>query len=150
MNKKFRQEQILKLIRAQDIHTQEKLARRLRRLGIETTQVTLSRDLRELGLAKTAAGYRQMQQPAPPPEEARHNQLRRVAGEFLRDVRQAQNLLILKTDPGNAQPLAVALDTEGWPDVVGTVAGDDTILVIAPNSRKAVTIREKLLELIKS
>lgn len=148
MNKKFRQEQILKLIKGQHIHTQEELARGLRRLGIRTTQVTLSRDIHELGLAKTASGYRQMVEPVPPPEEVRHSQLRRAAGEFLRDVRQAQNLLILKTDPGSAQPLAVALDAEAWPEVVGTVAGDDTVLVIASDTRKAIVVKEKLLELI--
>ena len=148
MNKKFRQEQILKLIRSQEIHTQEDLARSLRRLSVRTTQVTLSRDIHELGLAKTPAGYRQIGEPEPPPEEQRLNQLRRLAGEFLRDVRQAQNLLVLKTDPGNAQALAVTLDAEGWPEVLGTVAGDDTILVITPNHKKAVVVKEKLLELI--
>ena len=148
MNKKFRQEQILKLIRDEDIHTQEELARELKKLDIRTTQVTLSRDLHELGLAKTASGYRQVGDSAPPAKEVRHSQLRRAAADFLRDVRQAQNLLILKTAPGGAQPVAVALDAEGWPEVVGTLAGDDTILVIASNTRKAIEARAKLLELI--
>ena len=148
MNKKFRQEQILKLIRDEDIHTQEELARKLKKLEIRTTQVTLSRDLHELGLAKTASGYRQVGDSAPPADEVRHSQLRRAAADFLRDVRQAQNLLILKTAPGGAQPVAVALDAESWPEVVGTLAGDDTILVIASNTKKAIEARAKLLELI--
>ena len=147
MNKKFRQEQILRLIRSKEIHTQEDLARDLRHVGIRTTQVTLSRDMHVLGLAKTPTGYRQIGQPALPAEE-RQSQLRRLAGEFLRDVRQAQNLLILKTGPGNAQPLALALDAEQWPEVVGTIAGDDTILIVSSNTKKAVVVREKLLELI--
>lgn len=148
MNKKFRQEQILNLIRDEDIHTQEELARKLKKLDIRTTQVTLSRDLHELGLAKTPSGYRQVGDSEPSAEEARHSQLRRAAADFLRDVRQAQNLLILKTAPGGAQPVAVALDAEGWPEVVGTLAGDDTILVIASSTRKAIEARAKLLELI--
>jgi transcriptional regulator of arginine metabolism len=149
MNKQFRHEQILKLVREQDIHTQDDLARGLRRLGIRTTQVTLSRDLHELNVAKTPSGYRQMDKSVPPPEETRHGQLRRAAADFLRDVRQAQNLLVLKTTPGGAQSVGFALDAESWPDVVGTIAGDDTILVIASDARKAVQIRERLLALIK-
>jgi len=149
MNKQFRHEQILKLVREQDVHTQEELARGLRRLGIHTTQVTLSRDLHELSVAKTPAGYRQMDKTGPSPEETRHGQLRRAAADFLRDVRQAQNLLVLKTTPGGAQPVGFALDAESWPEVVGTIAGDDTILIIAADSRKAVQIRQRLLELIK-
>jgi len=148
MNKQFRHEQILKLVREQDVHTQDELARGLRRLGIHTTQVTLSRDLHELSVAKTPAGYRQMGAAAPP-ESVRHENLRRAAADFLRDVRQAQNLLVLKTTPGGAQPVGFALDAESWPDVVGTIAGDDTILIIAADSRKAVQIRQRLLELIK-
>ncbi len=149
MNKKFRQEQILKLIRGEAVHTQEELARGLRKLGIHTTQVTLSRDIRDLNLAKTPGGYRQVAPSTPAAEEVRHSQLRHAAAEFLRDVRQAQNLLILKTDPGNAQPLAVALDAEGWTEIVGTIAGDDTILVISADTKKAAIVREKLLGLIR-
>lgn len=165
MNKHYRQEQILKLVRSQAIHTQEELAEKLRRLGIRTTQVTLSRDIHELGLAKTADGYKEVgpqasQRPvaAPPtalvhgnephPDSAGARHLRRIAGEVLRDVRQAQNLLVLRTDPGNAQPLALALDEERWPEIVGTVAGDDTILVVSPSKKTAATARTKLLGLI--
>ena len=141
MNKTFRQGQILKLIRAKNILTQEDLARELKaEFKIETTQVTLSRDIRELGLLKTPDGYRQLstQSPAGPV-------LATVAGEFLRDARTAQNLVVLKTSPGNANALAVALDKEEWPEVVGTLAGDDTILVVAPDTSTANKLRQKLL-----
>lgn len=159
MLKRYRQEQILKLVRSQAINTQEELAEKLRRLGIRTTQVTLSRDIHELGLAKTPEGYKELGAPAPNPargapaaspqpraNETRH--LKRIAGAVLRDVRQAQNLLVLRTDPGNAQPLAIALDQENWPEVVGTIAGDDTIMVVAPSKKSAATARTKLLALI--
>lgn len=140
MNKSYRQGQILNLIRRQRIQTQEQLARELARLGIQTTQVTLSRDLRELGLVKTSSGYRQVEE-AP---RARGPDFATVATEFLLDIRVAQNLVVLKTSPGNANTLAAALDREEWPEVVGTIAGDDTVLVVAPDNPTAQAIREKL------
>jgi len=142
MKKAYRQGQILNLIQAKPIYTQEQLAAELARLGIRATQVTLSRDIRELGLVKTPRGYRRMEDPAGGPE------LGMVAREFLRDVRVAQNLVVLKTLPGNANTLAAALDRENWPEVVGTVAGDDTVLVVAPNAAQARKVRQKLLKLV--
>lgn len=140
MNKTFRQGQILKLIHAKRILTQDELARELEKgYGIRTTQVTLSRDIRELGLLKTPEGYRQVTTPTGGPAFGT------VAAEFLRDARVAQNLVVLKTSPGNANALAVALDKEEWPEAVGTLAGDDTILVVAPDSHTAQKLREKLL-----
>jgi len=141
MKKSYRQGQILRLIRTRDIHTQDELARELKHLGIPATQVTLSRDIRELGLAKTAEGYRQVA-----PEHAGPD-LATLVSEFVQDVRVAQNLVVVKTSPGHANSVAVALDREAWPDVVGTVAGDDTILVVAPDRQAAAAVREKLLGL---
>ncbi len=139
MNKTYRQGQILKLIEQTRVMTQEQLARELARAGIRTTQVTLSRDIRELGLVKTPDGYRQV------PGQQAGPELAAVAAEFLRDIRVAQNLVVLKTSPGNANTLAVALDGAGWSEVVGTVAGDDTILVVAPDNKTAAAVRERLL-----
>lgn len=144
MNKAFRQGQILKLIRNKRILTQEDLARELKESqGIDTTQVTLSRDVRELGLLKTPEGYRQIEPAAVGTDVAS------VVGELLQDARIAQNLLVLKTSPGNANALAVALDNEDWPDVVGTIAGDDTILVVAPDSGAAEKLRQRLLGFVQ-
>ncbi len=144
MNKTFRQGQILKLIRTKHILTQEDLARELNQsFGIQTTQVTLSRDIRELGLLKTPEGYRQVTPVAGGPD------LATMAGEFLRDARVAQNLIVLRTSPGNANALAVALDNEELPEVVGTLAGDDTILVVAPDAQTAAKLREKLLHFME-
>ena len=145
MNKSFRQGQILKLIRSKRILTQEDLARELKQSqGIDTTQVTLSRDVRELGLLKTPEGYRQVEAAPAGPE------LESIAAELLQDARVAQNLLVLRTSPGNANALAVALDKEDWPDVVGTIAGDDTILVVAPDAGAAERLRRKLLAFAQS
>ncbi len=140
MNKAYRQGQILKLIRTKRILTQEDLARELKQSqGIDTTQVTLSRDVRELGLLKTPEGYRQVEASAAGPD------LAIVMGEFLQDVRAAQNLIVLKTSPGHANALAVALDNENWPEVVGTIAGDDTVLIVAPDASTADQLRKKFL-----
>jgi transcriptional regulator of arginine metabolism len=143
MTKAYRQAQVLKLIRDRSISTQEELAENLAAVGIDASQVTLSRDIRELGLIKTAEGYRE---PNGIPEAGREN-LPRVLQEFLRDIRIAQNLVVLKTAPGGAQPVARVLDTEQWPEIIGTVAGDDTIFIAAPNVSAAKVLRDKLLKL---
>ena len=142
MSKSYRQGQILKLIRAQPIRTQDELAQELRKAGIAATQVTLSRDLRELRLAKTAEGYRELEAEEIGPE------LRLLSAEFLHDIRAAQNLVVLKTSPGHANSVAVALDAEEWPEIVGTIAGDDTILVIAPDNATAEAVQKKLLQFL--
>lgn len=144
MSKSFRHGQILKLIRTRSIFTQDELARALKERGLEATQVTLSRDIRELGLVKTGEGYREMER------ETSNVQFAALAAEFLRDVRQAQNQIVLRTAPGHASSVAVALDDEEWPDVVGTIAGDDTILVICPDETTAKTVCRKLLKTLEA
>jgi transcriptional regulator of arginine metabolism len=143
MTKTYRQGQILKLIRARRISTQEELAQELRSQGIAATQVTLSRDIRDLRLVKTRDGYQEMA-----PEET-GPQFSLLATEFLLDVLRAQNLVVLKTSPGHANSVAVALDREQWPEVMGTIAGDDTILVIAPDNATAEAVQDKLVQLLE-
>ena len=143
MSKSFRQGQIVKLIRAKSISTQDDLAQELKKLGIAATQVTLSRDIHELGLAKTPEGYRQIARSEAGPT------LATLAAEFLLDVRLAQHLIVLKTSPGHANSVAVALDDEEWPEVVGTLAGDDTIMVIAPDNATAEAVRAKFLAMLQ-
>jgi len=142
MTKAYRQGQILRLVRTRAVRTQEELARQLKRLGIAAKQVTLSRDMRELGLVKTSEGYRQLRPGAAGPS------LAQLAAEFLHEVRTAQNLVVLKTSAGHANTVAVALDREEWPEIIGTVAGDDTILVVAPDGRAARAVRQKLIKLM--
>jgi transcriptional regulator of arginine metabolism len=141
MTKSFRHGQILKLIRSHPVHTQEDLAKLLHTVGVDTTQVTLSRDVRELRLVKTPEGYREIGRESGP-------QFEMLAGEFLQDVRSAQNLVVLKTAPGHASSVAVALDNEEWQEVVGTVAGDDTILVITTDNSTAAKVSRRLLALL--
>jgi transcriptional regulator of arginine metabolism len=140
MNKTQRQEQILKLIRNRELYTQEDLAQALAgEFATQATQVTLSRDIRDLGLVKTQHGYRQMG------ASGGGSDLASIAAEFLLEVRQAQNLIVLKTSPAHASSLAVAIDEENSPDVVGTVAGDDTVLVIAPDANSATQFHHRML-----
>ena len=143
MTKTYRQGQILKLIRAQRISTQDVLAEELGKLGIAATQVTLSRDIRELGLVKTPDGYAQVAaEPASGPD------VETLAREFVQDIRVAQNLLVLRTSPGHANSVAVALDHADWPEVTGTIAGDDTVLVVAPDSKTAAALRARFLRFL--
>jgi transcriptional regulator of arginine metabolism len=144
-SKSYRHSQILKLVRARHLHTQEELADALRAQGLAATQVTLSRDIRELGLVKTPAGYSQTPHPSTPSGPGFDS----VAREFLLDVRLAQNLLVLRTPPGHANALASALDHADWPEVAGTIAGDDTVLVVVATAKAASALRARFLRLVK-
>jgi len=142
MNKSFRQGQIIEIIRDQEIYTQEELARALSERSIAATQVTLSRDIRDLGLVKTPDGYRQLAGDAAGPS------LEDTVAEFLLDIRIAQNLVVLRTSPANASSLAVALDHGQLDEIVGTIAGDDTVLVITPDAEGAAKFRERMLAIL--
>src|SRR3990170_2817582 len=128
MHKRFRQGQILKVIAAEPISSQDELRRRLTHLHVRVTQATLSRDLHELKLVKTAEGYQPLA--AAQEEIAALPPLARALREYLLDFRPAFNLLVLKTPPSGAQPLAAAVDAERFKEVAGTIAGDDTVLII--------------------
>jgi transcriptional regulator of arginine metabolism len=142
--KKFRQGQILKLIGSEAISSQDELRRRLHHLSMRVTQATLSRDLQELRLVKTASGYKQLVS-----EEAPLAGLERALREFLTDLRPARNLLVLKTPPGGAQPIARALDVERWKEVAGTIAGDDTVLIVTPSSRTRLIVQKRMEDMIR-
>lgn len=148
VQKRFRQGQILKLVSGQPVGSQDELRRRLGHLGVRVTQATLSRDMRELQLVKTSDGYRQLSAGAA--EEATPlPALARALKEFLLDIRPAQNMLVLKTPPGGAQPLAAAVDSERWKEVAGTLAGDDTVLIIASSRGAAKTIQRRVEEMLR-
>ncbi len=149
MSKSYRQEQILKLIRSQAIHSQADLVAALRRAGIDATQVTLSRDLRELGLVKTPSGYAEMESEAGD-GAAFPAELSRVIRSFVRDIRVAQNLLVIKTDPGAASSVGAAVDAEEWREMVGSLAGDDTLLLICESNRGCQQLEKRLHEIIEA
>jgi len=128
------------------VHTQQDLARQLKAAGIAVTQVTLSRDMRELGLVKTPEGYRQL---AAVPSPVAGPAFEQIIGEFLVDVRPAQQLLVLRTPPGGAMAVARALDQSEWPEIVGTIAGDDTVLVVTPSAKVAAQVQRRLIRLVR-
>jgi transcriptional regulator of arginine metabolism len=144
--KRFRQGQILKLVAAGGVASQDDLKRLLAQQKLRVTQATLSRDLQELKLVKTPEGYRPLEAGA---EGAAQPRLERVLREYLLDVREAQNLLVLKTSPGAAQPLAAALDREQLSHVVGTIGGDDTVLVITPSRKACDSLRKRMQGILK-
>jgi len=144
--KTFRHGQILRLISDASISNQEELRRRLAAQKLRVTQATLSRDLQELRLVKTYEGYRPV---AALPEESNGlPSLARALGEFLSDIRPAENLLVLKTPPGGAQPLAAAVDAAKFPETAGTIAGDDTVLIITPDKKSRESLQKKIESLV--
>jgi transcriptional regulator of arginine metabolism len=150
--KRLRQGQILKLVTAENIRNQDELRRRLAQQKLRVTQATLSRDIHELQLVKTEEGYKPLQIAAAADTTATAPlaaPLGRALREFLLDMRPAQNLLVLKTPPGSANAIGVALDAEKWKEVVGTIAGDDTILVITSSSRARAAVQKKMEDLLR-
>jgi transcriptional regulator of arginine metabolism len=145
--KTFRHGQILRLVANGRVGNQEELRRGLAQQKLRVTQATLSRDLQELKLVKTAEGYKppsglQEETAAVPP-------LARALREFLLDIRPAENLLVLKTPPSGAQPLAAAVDGAKFPEIAGTIAGDDTVLIITPNRKSRESLQKKIEAQVK-
>lgn len=140
--KTFRHGQILRLVSGERIANQEELRRRLAASRLRVTQATLSRDLQELKLVKTQEGYKPPSAVAA--EAAPMPPLARALSEFLLDIRPAENLLVLKTPPSGAQPLAAAVDGAKFPETSGTIAGDDTVLIITPSKKSRESLQKKI------
>ena len=145
--KTFRHGQILRLVSGERSGNQEELRRRLAAQKMRVTQATLSRDLQELRLVKTQEGYKQAS--ALPEEPTPLPPLARALAEFLLDIRPAENLLVLKTPPSGAQPLAAAVDAAKFEETVGTIAGDDTVLIISTSRKTSESLQRKIEALVK-
>jgi transcriptional regulator of arginine metabolism len=142
-----RQSVILDIVQREPVRSQEQLRQQVRAKGFDVTQATLSRDIRELGLVKGGVdGAYQPPGEVVPNAPAAFSALQRALGEYLTRVDRVQQMVVLRTGPGQAQILGVALDRARLPEVVGTLAGDDTIFVIAPDVRRARTLVKKLEE----
>jgi transcriptional regulator of arginine metabolism len=144
MNTQRRRSTILSLIQKRPVLSQTQLGQRLQAEGFHVAQATLSRDLRALNLVKTQSGYKLPEQLS---AERTSNQQRLTILQFMIEAQAAGNLVVVKTHPGNASPVARSLDTIGWKEIVGTVAGDDTILIVTVNSATARLVRQRLLAL---
>jgi transcriptional regulator of arginine metabolism len=144
VNKNQRQLAVLDVLKSVSLSSQEELQRELKKRGIEVAQATLSRDIRDLGLAKTSAGYSLPQSEAGSPLPP----FSRLVREFVLELRPAQNLLVAKTAVGSAQPVAAALDQQDWPEVIGTIAGDDTILMVCADIKGARKLSQRIEEML--
>jgi transcriptional regulator of arginine metabolism len=135
-----RARRIREIVRTREVRTQADLVAALRGVGIRVTQATVSRDIKRLGLVKVATPDGRYRYALPAEAVAAPGSLDRLRGvcaEFATSVERAMDLILVKTVPGGAPPVAQAIDDMRWPDVAGTVAGEDTILVV-PRSRRAV------------
>jgi transcriptional regulator of arginine metabolism len=141
---------ILRIVRGELIGSQEQLRERLKAEGFTVTQATLSRDIRELGLAKVAAPDGGSHYAAAPDGGAGGSvrpHLEQLLPTMLVSADGVAFLLVLKTTTGAAQPLALALDGAGWNEIIGTIAGDDAILVITRSERARRAVQTRLQEL---
>ncbi len=140
-----RQAVILEIVDRETLHSQERLRRRLHQRGFDATQATISRDIKELGLVKRAGdgAYQRPGADTTSPETALAS-LERAAGDFLRRVDRVGQLVVIRTGVGQAQPLAIAIDRAQLPEAVGTIGGDDTILLIARDARRAAALVRRL------
>jgi transcriptional regulator of arginine metabolism len=144
-----RQQVILDVIAGQPVRSQEQLRTRLLAAGFDVTQATLSRDIRELGLVKGGPeGAYQAPGPVAPNGKVAESALQRAIAEYLVRVDRVQQLVLLRTGIGRAQALCVALDDARLPEVVGTVAGEDTVLVIAPDVRRARALVKRIESIV--
>ena len=144
-SKKSRQARILEIIEQQEVRSQAHLCELLRRSGGGVTQPTLSRDVRELGLVKVRGRYREPQGLRSAPAE---DHLRRSFRQLVLESRISGNILMVRTSPGNAQTIGVALDAARWPEILGTVAGDDTVFALLRNTRLGPKVRRRIEELV--
>lgn len=152
--KSQRQKRIIQIIENHPIATQEELALALEKAGYDVTQATVSRDIKELGLIKIPVGNNTYKYGIPGETALPHNEerLRRLLQELVVGLNFSENLIVLKTYPGNAQSVASLIDGAKWPEVIGTVAGDDTILLVVKDPRGGDTKKqvELLLDKLKS
>ena len=144
--KPYRQSIIRELVEREAITSQEQLRGRLRERGIEATQATLSRDIRELGLVKrTADGAYRPPGSLETDRGGAESLLASVTAEQLRHQEVVAHMLVVRTDPGQAQALAVAIDRARLQDIAGTIAGDDTILVICRSPEGAQRVAQRFV-----
>ena len=143
---------VAQLLGGKTFSSQEDLARALARDGVVVTQATLSRDLRSLGVAKRAdrTGRPVYELPSPAVETMDRERRLLDLKAFVNQVRLAQNLMVVRTPPGHANGVARAIDLEGFEGVVGSVAGDDTVLVIMEDAGSARRMKRRLDELATS
>ena len=144
ISKRARQGRIEEIVRKRPVRSQEELASLLERDGVDVTQATLSRDIRELGLVKARGEYQVSGESRSAPSD---EMLRRAFGQFVVRTGVSGNMIVIKTAPGNAHSVGVVLDAAQWPEIMGTVAGDDTVFVLLRSSRLGKKVVGRIREL---
>ena len=144
--KRLRHNAILELIRSAEITSQEDLMRGLKARDIAVSQSTLSRDIQELRLAKAGGVYTVVEGEASTPHSEGSSE--RIIREFMIDIDVAQNIVVVKTGPGHASTVSQALDEAGWPEWVGSIAGENTVFVVARSGKDAKRLEQRLRRLL--
>jgi transcriptional regulator of arginine metabolism len=150
--KERRQRAILTLVATRPVHSQEELASLLERQGFEVTQATVSRDVKELGLAKIplkdAGGNGNVFKYIVPSVTTTYaSRLHRAIAELVTQIDGSLNQIVLRTPPGSAMMLASAIDEAGWPEIIGTIGGDDTILVVLRSADEMPVVKQRFADL---
>ncbi|GGE10467.1 arginine repressor [Marinithermofilum abyssi] len=140
---------IREIITNKEIETQEELVEELKKAGYNVTQATVSRDIKELHLVKvpTNSGRYKYSLPA----DNRFNpmqKLKRLMSEAFIGIDHSDNMIVMKTMPGNAHAIAVLLDNLDWPEILGTIAGDDTILLICRDRQKVPDLVDRFIDML--
>ncbi|MBZ4644751.1 MAG: transcriptional regulator of arginine metabolism [Petroclostridium sp.] len=145
-----RHSKILELIESNVIETQEELAEKLKSSGFDVTQATVSRDIKELRLIKVLAENGKYKYAAiNTPDANITGRLRTIFAESVTNIDFAMNIIVIKTLSGMAQAAAAAIDAMNWPEIVGSIAGDDTIMVITRSEKNSRELAEKFRKMIK-
>lgn len=147
--KSWRQSQILELIDKDAVASQEALREHLHGRGIDVTQATLSRDLKEMGLVKRAGDGAYVRPGAERSSAVMGEQMRKAVTSLVRSFERVDAMIVVRTDPGQANGLAVLIDRTRLAEVAGTIAGDDTILLICRGVDNALVMEQKLNAMVK-
>jgi transcriptional regulator of arginine metabolism len=144
--KRLRHKAILEVVRSGEIGSQEDLMRGLKARHIEVSQSTLSRDIQELRLAKTGGMYTVVdsESAVKPSDES----IRRILREFLVDIDVAQNIVVVKTGAGHASTVSQAIDDTGWPEAIGSIAGENTVFIVVRSEKDGKKLEHRIRELL--
>lgn len=140
------------LVTTRPVRSQEELAALLEQQGFETTQATISRDIKELGLAKVPLkdGSGAFKYMVPGSNVNFASRLHRVVAELVTSIKGSENLIVLRTPPGSAMMVATAIDEGGWPEIIGTVGGDDTVIVVIRRAKELPVVVQRFSDLRES
>ncbi|MEO0127448.1 MAG: arginine repressor [candidate division WOR-3 bacterium] len=146
--KKVRQQKIRELIQSKEISTQEQLVAELQKHDVLVTQATLSRDLREIGVIKVSKGLGDYVYKIADEVSSSEKELKNKFLNFVRDIKETGNLILIKTPPGEAQGVARVIDLAEMEHILGTVAGDDTILVVVDSADNTKKVKKRFQDLL--